>query len=229
MLTSRTGSAACRDGQVHNPAGRSDSAPLASARDAAICALYREGATLTSIGALFGLSYEGVRKVAAKAGLSKGNAGLAARGPAKPPLSRGEAACRRTYGCSVHELAEATAKERGAFLQQRKNVRRYGDGWQLSLSEWRALWRASGKWSRRGRGPGKYGMTRIDLKGPVELGNVQIVTNREAVRRARLRSSNRAAIDVVEKRVELAFGASKLVDQRLARGREAGPIDVAST
>jgi hypothetical protein len=73
---------------------------MANVRDAAICALYREGATLSSIGALFGLSYEGVRKVAGKAGLTKRNAGLAARTTGKPRLNKAETACRRTYGCS---------------------------------------------------------------------------------------------------------------------------------
>jgi hypothetical protein len=213
MLTPRTASALCRDSHVRAPSGCLDTGPIANYRDAAICALYREGATLSSIGALFGMSYEGVRKVAAKAGLTKRNAGLAARNAAKPAVNKAESACRRTYGCNPQELSEATADERRAFLQHRKNVRRDSVDWQLSLSEWRAVWRASGKWNRRGQGPGKYGMTRIDFDAPVELGNVQVVTNREAVRRARLLSSSRSP------QVRFVAGGRAA---RLVRGPEGG-------
>jgi DNA-binding CsgD family transcriptional regulator len=170
-------------------AARTEPQPsVLSARDTAICALYRNGATLKSIGERFGLSCEGVRKAAAKAGLSKRNAGLAARRPAKPPARKAGSACRRIYGCTVQDCAVASMEERRAFLQHRKNVRRDGVEWRLSLKEWRALWLASGKWECRGQGPSRYGMTRIDFHGPVKIGNVEIVTNREAVRRARLRA-----------------------------------------
>jgi hypothetical protein len=164
-------------------------APISSLRDAAICALYREGETLKAIGARFGLSYEGVRRITAKSGLSKRNAGLAARRAKRPRANTREVACQRTYGCTLRELADATADERSAFRQHRKNARRIGAVWRLSLSEWRAVWRASGKFNDRGQGPSKYGMTRIDFALPIELSNVQIVTNREAVCRARMRGA----------------------------------------
>ena len=92
-------------------------------------------------------------------------------------------------GCDIPE-------ERAAFLQHRKNVRRKAIEWRLSLNEWRALWRVSGRWSERGRGPAKYGMTRVDFDQAVEPGNVEIMTNREAVRRARLRVPVRARHDI---------------------------------
>ncbi len=156
-------------------------------RDAAICSLYLKGETLRAIGSRFGLSYEGVRRVVTKAGLTKHNAGLAARNAAKAGPET-EPACQRIYGCDTEQLAKAGIEERQAFLQHRKNARRNGVAWRLSLPEWRAVWRASGKWGQRGQGPSRYGMTRIDLDGSVELGNVQIMSNREAVRRARLRA-----------------------------------------
>jgi len=163
-------------------------ASIKNSRDATICALYREGATLCSIGALFGLTYEGVRRIAAKAGLNKRNAGLAARKLARPAPNRSEIVCQRRYGCSLEELARVIPAKRLAFLEHRKNVLRDEVPWRLTLTEWCRLWRASGKWNQRGRGPDKYGMTRTNLDGAMELGNVQIMPNREALRRARLRS-----------------------------------------
>jgi len=217
------------NGAEHHLHGRLPAA-IASARDAAICALYREGATLKSIGAHFALSYEGVRRIAAKAGLSKRNAGMAARRSAKPSVNRAEGACFRTYGCTRRERDEASAEERTAFVQQRKNIRRDGVVWRLSLSEWRALWRKSGRWNQRGQGPSRYGMTRIDFACAVEIGNVEIVVNREAVRRARRRHAVRQrmrararsstglqiSVQLIEEPGELALDASKLTDQSLA-------------
>lgn len=159
---------------------------VTSARDSAICTLYSRGVTLKAIGARFGLSYEGVRRIAAKYGLNKRNAGLAVRKRSVPRHSKAEEVCRQTYGCSLERLANTSQEERAAFLQHRKNVRRKAIKWRLSFDEWRAIWQASGQWSERGRGPAKYGMTRIDFDQPVEPGNVEIMTNREAVRRARL-------------------------------------------
>lgn len=190
----QAGNAAAQGAQRSASAQTGRSAPRArgraSERDAAICTRYLKGETLRAIGERFGLSYEGVRRIVTKAGLTKHNAGLAARNAAKaapetPP------ACERIYGCSMDQLARIGVEERQAFLQHRKNARRHGVDWRLSLPEWYAVWRASGKWDRRGQGPRKYGMTRIDLDDAVELGNVQIVSNREAVRRARLRAGQK--------------------------------------
>jgi transposase len=164
-----------------------------SVRDTAICALYRKGITLKAIGQQFGLSYEAIRKITAKAGLTKLNAGLAVRKAAKSVVDKSEIACRRTYGCSLQERAGVADAERRAFLHHRKNVRRSGAIWCLSLKEWRAVWFASGKLDRRGPGALGYGMTRIDFNGPMEVGNVEIVTNREAVRRARARTVKKAS------------------------------------
>lgn len=168
-------------------AGAGGGLVVSSARDSEICALYARGVTLKAIGARFGLSYEGVRKIAAKYGLNKRNAGLAIRKRSVPRHNRAEEACRQIYGCSLESLVAISPEERAAFLQHRKNVRRKAIEWRLSLNEWRALWRVSGRWSERGRGPAKYGMTRVDFNQAVEPGNVEIMTNREAVRRARLR------------------------------------------
>ena len=86
-----------------------------SVRDTAICALYRKGITLKAIGHQFGLSYEAIRKITAKAGLTKLNAGLAVRKAAKSVVDKSEIACRRTYGCSLQERAGGLTRSAERF------------------------------------------------------------------------------------------------------------------
>jgi len=175
------------------------------ARDRQICDRYRGGETLEQIGARFGLSHEGVRRVALRFGLNKRNAGLAVRVRRRPPASEvSPSFCWRTYGCSPEALARIAKPARQAFLYQRRNVKRFAAEWNLSLPEWLEIWDASGQWDRRGQGPARYGMTRIDFSRPVSADNVMIVLNREAVRLARRRALARnRGIDSAAISVEL--------------------------
>jgi len=45
---------------------------------------------------------------------------------------------------------------------------------KLTYGEWYDIWDASGKWSERGVGAGKYCMTRLNDLGHYEVGNVEI-------------------------------------------------------
>jgi hypothetical protein len=46
--------------------------------------------------------------------------------------------------------------------------------WQISFEDWSKIWDQSGKWEQRGRGKGKYCMSRIGDTGPYSADNVFI-------------------------------------------------------
>ena len=86
---------------------------------------------------------------------------------------------RNKYGTS----AEPTSPFR-AYKEQRKNAERRGIGWGFTFSTWWAIWEASGKWNKRGRGDG-YCMARDNDEGPYAPGNVSIISNAENARQHR--------------------------------------------
>lgn len=57
--------------------------------------------------------------------------------------------------------------------QMNKALQR-GIPWLLSFEEWCEIWRASGKWSKRGRKSGQYVMARYGDRGAYERANVRI-------------------------------------------------------
>jgi hypothetical protein len=158
-------------------------------RDQQIRIRYLAGETLASIGASFGVSAERVRKVVKRFGLDKSNAGLAVRNRDKPRSPDVEPFSSRVYGCSPAELMQFTHEQRQSFLQQRTNVRRSDTLWLLSLPQWVAFWTRSGKWAERGRGPSKYGLSRIDPAGSFSAENVQVVSNYQSTMWGRKRKS----------------------------------------
>lgn len=63
---------------------------------------------------------------------------------------------------------------RDAFDQQRKNSKHRKIGWELTFDQWLAIWMASGRMGLRGRGIGRFCMSRIGDRGPYAVGNVEI-------------------------------------------------------
>jgi hypothetical protein len=61
-----------------------------------------------------------------------------------------------------------------AFIQQRANAKRRNIEWRMTFEEWLEIWLASGRMGLRGRGVGKYCMSRFGDRGPYALGNVEI-------------------------------------------------------
>jgi hypothetical protein len=107
------------------------------------------------------------------------------------------------YGCSHADLLRINGGKYSAwrggalyyFLNQRNaalGVR--GIEFHLSLTEWHEIWERSGHFHERGRGHGRYVMSRLGDKGAYEVGNVFIQladeNGREAIQRthARFRS-----------------------------------------
>lgn len=63
------------------------------------------------------------------------------------------------------------------YLNQRTTAFRRGINWEISFSEWLAVWIDSGKWEQRGIGRGTYCMARHGDIGPYRIDNVSIQLN----------------------------------------------------
>ncbi len=190
--------------------------PFLDTRNHEICNRYAAGETLAAIGASFGISSERVRKILMKFGLDKTNGGLAVRNRDKPCKPQVEPYRVRTYGCTAEQLDKFTLEERRAFLQQRTNVKRTDIPWRLTLPEWCDVWSRSGKWARRGRGPFRYGLTRIDSNGAFSIENVLVLKNSRSARHKLKRANQLPALEFHRQASVLARLEAALADNRIA-------------
>jgi hypothetical protein len=60
---------------------------------------------------------------------------------------------------------------------QRIHAKDRGISFELTFEEWINIWEQSGKFEFRGRGKGKYCMSRVNDSGPYKVGNVYINLN----------------------------------------------------
>ena len=161
-------------------------------RNAKMAQMYRQGLTLEKIGQQFKLTRERVRQILRKAGITagKGGASLLAGIRKGNAEFKTEARYMLKYGMPravVRQLQQDGVTR--AYQEQLRNSGFRGIAWELSFAEWFAVWQASGKLHFRGRGKGKYVMSRIRDDGPYRLGNVHIQlateNSREAVEKWR--------------------------------------------
>lgn len=69
--------------------------------------------------------------------------------------------------------------EKFAYATHKSQAKRRGIPFLLTLEEWCAIWRESGKWEQRGHKTGQYVMARFGDVGPYTVGNVRIITCNE--------------------------------------------------
>lgn len=151
--------------------------PGREARIEKMAAMYRQGLTLEKIGQHFGLTRERVRQIIRKAGVTsvEGGASKQAAHKLAAAQSRREAKALARWGVSHAEMklrrADGTLR---AYIFQEKSARNRGIEWALSFPQWLSVWIASGKLSERGRGKGRYVMSRIKDEGGYKVGNVHV-------------------------------------------------------
>jgi hypothetical protein len=166
--------------------------PRSLERQQEMLSMYRQGCSLAQIGAKYGVTRERARQVIKKGGGSASSGGAAVRSKARQARVDSERQ-RKTfarYGCD-HDtyLKIKAAGAVGPFRHQRQGAKSRGIAWSLRLSEWWAVWQESGKWGDRGRGIGKFCMSRIADAGPYAVGNIHIQScqqnSRDAVQKWR--------------------------------------------
>lgn len=165
-------------------------------RQAAMAALYRGGQTLEQIGQAYGVTRERVRQIIGAAGLSRKDGGTHIKSIRRNERKRMARHAKRDkqmlefYGCTyaealtINDLAPISRVGSTAqlFARQRQTAKNRGIEWAITLPEWVAVWRDSGKWEARGRGRDGYCMARHGDTGPYAVGNVYITTIAENVR-----------------------------------------------
>jgi len=67
------------------------------------------------------------------------------------------------------------------YQKHKSTAKVRGIDFNLTFDEWLNIWQNSGHYQDRGRGKGKYVMSRIDDKGGYTLGNVFIQLNKDNV------------------------------------------------
>ena len=176
-----------KHGNTGRPAGLRD-----DARAERMAGMYRQGVTASKIAAEYGISRERVRQILKKKGLTGKQGGIQLRTGYKREArsARLDAQCLLKWGISRAEHKQL--RQDGilrAFESQRKNANLRGIEWSLSLVQWLTVWRASGRLAQRGRGKGKYVMSRIKDSGGYVIGNVHIQlseeNNREGIKKVR--------------------------------------------
>lgn len=78
------------------------------------------------------------------------------------------------------------------FKQQRYNAIARNIPFEMSFDEWYNIWDQSGKWDQRGKGAGKYVMSRHNDIGPYKIGNVSIKSQEENSHESSAGNRNRA-------------------------------------
>lgn len=139
--------------------------------------MYRQGLTLEKIGETFDITRERVRQIIKKNGLTGVDGGRTKAAHAKKCASQSQRDARSLarYGLSFEEMNKWRAAGLvAAYRSQENAARQRGIKWGLKFAQWIDLWLTSGKLEQRGRGKGKYLMSRIKDDGGYEVGNVHI-------------------------------------------------------
>lgn len=152
--------------------------------------MYRQGVTLAKIGNQYGLTRERVRQIIGKTGITaaEGGASKSAEYRREAAAAKREAVWLAKYGLPYAVVRQLQAdRVTHAFHKHKRNSDSRGIDFRLTFIAWLSIWQASGKLDQRGRGKGKYVMSRINDAGAYELGNVHIQlateNSREAVKK----------------------------------------------
>lgn len=157
---------------------------------------YKGGETLESIGMDYGVTRQRIEQILKKRGVTSKNGGLVIRHlldadekvrQEKEVTERRDRKCFEKHGCTYEQFKEANKgfelydrhRPICAFRRQRQSAKQRNIEWRLTFWQWWSIWKDSGKWAERGRGVGKYCMSRIGDSGPYSVENVAIITNEQ--------------------------------------------------
>lgn len=162
-------------------------AEQATERNQRMALMYRQGLSLAKIGQTFGVTRERVRQVLKGLGLTRAEGGASKARAARESVKQAQKEAR---ALARHGISWADYKEcqKAGLIHAYRNQKRSADArgivWALNFAQWLDVWRTSGKLDQRGRGKGKYVMSRIRDAGGYEVGNVHIQLGTENSREA---------------------------------------------
>jgi DNA-binding CsgD family transcriptional regulator len=142
-----------------------------------MASMYRQGVILEKIGQHFGVTRERVRQILADLGVTPAEGGKRRSVNQKKEARKRQldARCLAKWGIT-HAERKARRQDGtlAAFTSQRNVAGGRGIPWELSFVQWLEIWTVSGKLELRGRGKGRYVMSRIKDEGGYVVGNVHI-------------------------------------------------------
>jgi DNA-binding CsgD family transcriptional regulator len=142
-----------------------------------MASMYRQGLTLEKIGQTFNITRERVRQILKKQGITRLHGGQSKSSQAKKSAKRAKLDARylARLGITCQQWSELHGTGLlSAYRNQEKSAKARGIEWGLNLAQWLDIWQTSGKLALRGRGKGKYVMSRIKDEGGYVIGNVHI-------------------------------------------------------
>jgi hypothetical protein len=163
-------------------AGQAAKKPTNVVRAEKMASMYRQGLTLKKIGQHFGISRERVRQIIARDGLTAADGGARKVASAKlqDRKNKKDAKSIAKWGLGSDEMklrrSDGTLT---AFRSQKSAAAARAIEWTLTFPQWLGVWLDSGKLAERGRGKGKYVMSRVKDEGGYALGNVHIQLSTE--------------------------------------------------
>lgn len=156
-------------------------------RNERIASMFRQGLTLATIGAEYGITRERVRQIIKAIGADPADGGQKKQTSINRAKRAGQldAKYMAAYGLT-HEEFKKLSKIGAvrAYQHHRKNSKNRGISFNFLLVDWWAVWSESGKYALRGRNRDGYVMSRIKDSGGYEVGNVNIKTLAENSREA---------------------------------------------
>jgi transposase len=161
--------------------------------------MFKDGSTLSEIGAKFGVSPERIRQIVKLLGVEADSGGIAVRAlkstadkvaAKRAKNERAEEQCRASWGMSLgeyraHVAKYGTSQKKSSpmhrYVEHKRNALGRGIEWQFTFAQWWQVWQDSGKWEERGRTG--YVMARYgDGDAPYGLSTVYICTSRENIK-----------------------------------------------
>ena len=142
-----------------------------------MASMYRQGVTLQKIADQHDITRERVRQILKSVGITaqEGGASVVSAAKSAARAQARETQCMVKYGqplAVVQQLRKDGVLS--AYRSQRAHAAIRAIEWNLTFQQWFAIWQSSGKLHLRGRGKGKYVMSRVSDAGCYELGNVHI-------------------------------------------------------
>lgn len=153
-----------------------------------MASMFKQGLTYEAIARQFGVSRQAIQQHMAKIGITREDGGqtFATNHKRERSARSMDARYMAKYGLPyavVKQLRQDRVTH--AYNSQKNHAAKRAIGWELDFPSWFAIWQASGKLHLRGKGKGKYVMSRIKDDGPYAVGNVHIQlatdNSREAV------------------------------------------------
>lgn len=157
-------------------------------RNRKIAQLFKEeGWPMSKIGKEFGITRQGVQLILQNYGLSAKDGGAHKRALDKKEeknqiqRKKRHTYCLKNWGCTLEQYEELRNMDEdfnktpiARFIQHRSNALRDSASWNLTLWEWWTIWKESGKYELRGRGPRSFCMSRKEYHKPYQVDNVII-------------------------------------------------------